>query len=164
MLPRHLLMNLGFAYLGLIMAFGSILLYNEFTSSDRKVDRLAAFLGFTLMSLAGVGAIIVGVFPENTLSYMHIAGAALAIGGGNVGILILGSVLDLPEAMRRYMLVFSTLSITCLTLFAAHRYFGIGAGTMERIAAYPETIWLITFGLYIWRFHQKKAKGKFLML
>jgi hypothetical protein len=27
---------------------------------------------------------------------------------------------------------------------------------MERLAAYPETIWLITFGLYVWRFHPKK--------
>ena len=26
---------------------------------------------------------------------------------------------------------------------------------MERVAAYPETIWLITFGLYIWRFNRK---------
>ena len=26
---------------------------------------------------------------------------------------------------------------------------------MERVAVYPETIWLITFGLYIWRFNRK---------
>jgi hypothetical protein len=31
---------------------------------------------------------------------------------------------------------------------------------MERIAAYPVTIWLITFGLYISRFHPKKT-GKY---
>jgi hypothetical membrane protein len=86
---------------------------------------------------------------------MHVAGAGLAIGAGNVGIFILGAALSLPEAMRRYMLVFSTVSLTALFLFAFHQYFGIGAGTMERIAAYPETIWLITFGLFIWRFHPK---------
>jgi hypothetical protein len=31
---------------------------------------------------------------------------------------------------------------------------------MERVAAYPETFWLIIFGLYIWRFHPK-ASGKY---
>jgi uncharacterized protein involved in response to NO len=29
---------------------------------------------------------------------------------------------------------------------------------MERVAAYPVTIWLIAFGLYIWRFNPKKSK------
>jgi hypothetical membrane protein len=86
---------------------------------------------------------------------MHVTGAALAIGVGNVGIFILGAMLCLPESMRRYMLLFSTTSATALFLFAFHKYFGIGAGTMERIAAYPETIWLIVFGLYVWRFHPK---------
>jgi hypothetical membrane protein len=60
--------------------------------------------------------------------------------------------------MRRSMLMFSSMALTALLLFAAHKYFGIGAGTMERLAAYPETIWLITFGLYIWRF-DPKANG-----
>jgi hypothetical protein len=38
-------------------------------------------------------------------------------------------------------------------LFGTDRYFGLGAGSMERIAAYPETLWLIRFGLYISRNH-----------
>jgi hypothetical protein len=49
------------------------------------------------------------------------------------------------------------LAIAALVCFASHKYFGIGGGIMERIAAYPETIWLITFGLYIWRFHPKQS-------
>ena len=108
------------------------------------------------MGLAGVGAVLVGIFPENTNGTMHKVGAGLAIGLGNVGIFILGAVLSgLPESMRRYMLVFSTISLTALVLFATHKSFGIGAGTMERVAAYPQTIWLITFGLYVWRFRPR---------
>jgi hypothetical membrane protein len=154
--PRHLYMDAAFIFLGIVMATGSVLLYHEFTER-RRVERNAARIGFTCMAVGGVGAMIVGAFPENTISAMHIAGAGLAIGAGNLGIFILGAVLDLPEAMRRYMLLFSTISATALFLFAFHKYFGIGAGTMERVAAYPETIWLITFGLYIWRFHRKDA-------
>lgn len=153
--PRHPYMNVAFMFLGIVMAGGSMLLYNEF--KDRGgAEQNAAFTGFLFMGIAGIGAMFVGIFPENTIGTMHKIGAALAIGLGNLGILILGAVLSrLPEAMRRYMLVFSTISLTALVLFACHKYFGIGAGTMERIAAYPETIWLITFGLYVWRFRPR---------
>jgi hypothetical membrane protein len=65
--------------------------------------------------------------------------------------------LTLPESMRRSMLMFGSLALVALLCFASHRSFGIGHGTMERIAAYPVTIWLITFGLYIWRFNPKRS-------
>ena len=50
--------------------------------------------------------------------------------------------------MRRSMLTFSTLSLAALLCYAFHKYFGIDQ-IMERVAAYPMTIWLITFGLHI---------------
>jgi len=155
--PRHTLMNVSFIFLGVVMVAGSALLYQEITAQRR--ERVAGLLGFGLMALAGLGAILVGAFPENTSGALHITGAGLAIGAGNLGIFVLGALLSLPEAMRRYMLLFSVTSLTALVLFAAHRYFGIGAGTMERIAAYPETIWLISFGLFIWRFHPKDRRA-----
>ena len=154
--PRWWLMDyVGFLLLGLVMVVGSALLYHEFTQRAPR-ERRAAMIGFSLMASAGLGAILVGFFPENVNSTMHILGAFLAIGLGNVAIFALGAVLTLPESMRRSMLTFSTLSLAALVCFASHKYFGIGAGIMERLAAYPETIWLITFGLYVWRFHPKK--------
>jgi hypothetical protein len=55
--------------------------------------------------------------------------------------------------MRRSMLTFSSLALAALLCFASHKYFGIGRGMMERLAAYPVTIWLVTFGLYILKGH-----------
>jgi len=153
--PRHVLMNVDFIYLGAVMIAGSTLLYHEFRERG-GTEQNAAFVGFLLMAVGGLGTIIVGAFPENTVSVLHITGAAMAIGGGNFCIFILGAVLKLPESMRRYMLVFSITSLTAGGLFASHKYFGIGAGSMERIAAYPETVWLITFGLFIWRYHPEE--------
>lgn len=152
--PRHTVMNIAFVFLGVVMAIGSLLIYQEFTER-RRAERVAAFIGFTLMAIGGVGAVLVGIFPENTMRTMHLTGAGLAIGAGNAAILVLGLVLALPESMRRYMLIFSTVSLTALVSFASGKYFGIGQGAMERIAAYPETVWLIIFGLYISRNHQK---------
>jgi len=156
--PRWWLMNYaGFLLLGLIMVIGSALLYHEFTER-RLRERRAAMIGFASMALAGIGSIIVGFFPENENRTMHILGAFLAIAIGNVAILVLGGVLTLPESMRRSMLIFSTLALAALFCFASHKSFGIGQGMMERVAAYPVTIWLITFGLYIWRFKPKHSK------
>ena len=155
--PRWWLMDyVGFLVLGLVMVFGSALLYHEFTERPSR-ERRAALVGFCLIALGGFGSILVAFFPENENRTMHIIGAALAIGVGNVAILVLGVVLTLPESMRRSMLVFSSVALVALVCFASHRYFGIGHGTMERIAAYPVTIWLITFGLYIWRFQPKRS-------
>jgi hypothetical membrane protein len=156
--PRSWLMDYaGFVLLGLFMVVGSALLYHEFTDRVSR-ERRAAMIGFDLMALAGLGTILVGLFPENKNRTMHIIGAFLAIAIGNVAILVLGAVLTLPESMRRSMLIFSSLALAALVCFASHRSFGIGRGTMERIAAYPVTIWMITFGLYVWRFEPKKSR------
>jgi hypothetical membrane protein len=155
--PRWWLMDyVGFLLLGLVMVVGSALLYHEFTERPRR-ERRAAMVGFSLIAVGGLGSILVAFFPENDNRTMHIIGAALAIGVGNLAILALGAILVLPESMRRSMLLFSSLALVALVCFASHRYFGIGHGTMERVAAYPVTIWLIAFGLYIWRFHPKRS-------
>jgi hypothetical membrane protein len=155
--PRWWLMDYaGFLLLGLIMVIGSALLYHEFTERVAR-ERRAAMLGFGFMALAGLGSILVGLFPENENRTMHIIGAFLAIAIGNVAILVLGGVLTLPESMRRSMLIFSSLALAALLCFASHKSFGIGQGMMERVAAYPVTIWLISFGLYIARFRPKKS-------
>ena len=155
--PRWWLMDyVGFLLLGLVMMVGSALLYHEFTDRPQR-ERRAAVFGFGLIALGGLGSILVGFFPENENGTMHIIGAFLAIAIGNIAILVLGAVLTLPKSMRRSMLMFSSLALAALLCFASHRSFGIGRGTMERIAAYPVTIWLITFGLYIWRFNPKRS-------
>jgi hypothetical protein len=33
--------------------------------------------------------------------------------------------------------------------FASSHYLGLGEGGMERIVAYPQTLWLIFFGTYL---------------
>ena len=62
--PRHVWMNVAFIYLGAVMIVGSTLLYHEFRKKG-GTEQNAAFVGFLLMALGGVGTIIVGTFPEN---------------------------------------------------------------------------------------------------
>lgn len=155
--PRHDLMNAGFIFLGLVMAVGSLLICQEFTERGGR-QRLMARVGFSLLGLAGAGSIVVGLFPENTVRDAHVVGAALAIGVGNLAILVLWLALPLPAGLRRLMFFIGTVSIGALVLFASHRYLGIGAGGMERVAAYPQTVWLIRFGTYQFGTHRLPAR------
>jgi hypothetical membrane protein len=160
--PRWLLMDIAFVVLGLVMLVGSLFIYQEFTFAKRAKpdpERIAAFVGFSFMAVAGLGSILVGVRPENTTAFLHSTGAGIAIGLGNIGILVLALVLrSLPEGLRTFMRFFSVLSLLAAICFATGHDFGIGQGGMERIAAYPMTVWLIAFGMYISRTHRAQPQ------
>jgi hypothetical membrane protein len=145
--PLHSWMNASFIVLGVSMLIGAMFIYQEF----RKSRGSAA--GFGCMAVSGVGTLLVGVFPENTISALHFLGAMLPFVIGNLGMIILGLVLDLPKNLRLYSVISGAIALGALLLFIINTYLGLGVGGMERIAAYPQTVWLIIFGLYMSRSH-----------
>jgi hypothetical membrane protein len=163
--PRHALMNAAFVLLGVVMSLGSLFIYQEFRQVS-LLQRRGAMVGFTVMGVAGVGAVLVGAFPENANHAVHLTGAALAIGGGIVAMFVLGWVLELPVRLGTFARGLAPVAMTALVLFACHRDFGLGRGTMERLAAYPVTIWLIAFGCYMARGHVRGPHllGRLLLL
>jgi hypothetical membrane protein len=151
--PYHSLMNASFICLGILMASGSLLIYQEFR------ERLTTLVGFSLMALAGFGTLLVGLFPENTVATLHSLGASLPFAIGNLCLIILSlSIPNLSRIVRIYTFLSGFLPIVALILFLSHSYAGLGIGGMERIVAYPQTIWLIFFGLYMSRNHYMKNK------
>lgn len=149
--PLRLLMNASFVVLGCTMIAGSMLIYREFREGR------AAIVGFTFMAFAGFGTLLVGLFPENTIGALHTIGAALPFFIGNVGIVILGATLSIPKNLRAYTIASGILSLAALALLTTHRYHGLGNGGMERLTAYPKTIWLIVFGIYMSRKHYRRV-------
>lgn len=150
--PLHALMNTSFITLGITMVVGAVLIYHEFRESAGTTT------GFGLMALAGLGTLLVGLFPENTILALHALGAALPFLVGNIGLVVLGYSLDLPVGLRRYTIASGIISLVALVLFATHTYLGIGIGGMERLTAYPQTMWLIVFGIYISRNHYRLSR------
>lgn len=170
--PRHVLMNASIIALGAAMLVCSVLIYTEFTvpaaaragSWEARRQGWGAKFGFTSMALGGAGAVVVGAAPENVNGTAHILGAAGAIGGGGIAILVLGALLlSLPEGMRHYMLIAGSIAAVAAFSFAFKHHFGLGAGGMERLAQYPQSIWLIMLGLYTTRDHYVRGlTGRFL--
>ncbi len=152
--PLHAEMNASFIMLGLTMALGSLLIYQQFTRTR------SSLIGFSMMAAAGVGAVLVGVFPENTISLLHGLGAFLAIGVGNVALIVLGLGLrGVRPGFRAYTYATGVIATAAFVLFALGIYLGLGQGGMERLAGYPQTLWLIALGCYMsgvrYRAHRK---------
>jgi len=86
--PLHANMNISFVTLGLTMMGGAFLLRKQLANN------LVANLGYIFMALAGLGTILVGLFPENTVSALHILGAALPFFLGNIGMILIGITME----------------------------------------------------------------------
>ena len=136
--PLHGVMNASFILLGLAMTAGSVLLYRQFCRSRT---------GFSFMALAGVGAMLVGVFPEDTVYWAHIAGADLAFLLGNVALIVFGLTLRAPRWFSWYSIASGAVALVALVLFLTHHRFFLELGGMERLVAYPQTIWLVAFAV-----------------
>lgn len=142
--PDHAQMNASFILLGVTMAVGSLLIYQEFRKSR------ATLIGFALMGLAGAGTILVGLNPENVNSLGHGLGAFLGLVVGNVSMVILAiAIHQARKGFRVYTMLSGSLSIVAFVLFMLKINLGIGQGGMERLVSYPQTLWLALFGIYM---------------
>jgi hypothetical membrane protein len=147
--PLHGLMNASLVLLGLSMTIGAALVYQEVRRSR---------VGFFMMGTAGVGAILVGVFPEDTIYWAHITGADLAFLLSNIALIIFGLGLRLPRWFSWYTIASGAVALVALVLFLTHNRFFLGLGGMERVVAYPQTIWLIVYGLYMTSSRNRSAE------
>jgi len=141
--PLHTLMNVSFIVLGATMIAGSVLIGHALPPTRARK------LGFLFMTIAGVGVVVVGIFPENTVPALHGLGATLPFTIGNVGVIVLGLTLALPRALRLVTLTLGVIALAALVFYASSHYLGLGEGGIERLVAYPQTVWLILLGGYL---------------
>jgi hypothetical membrane protein len=147
-------MNLAFVALGLLMVAGAPLVHQEFR------ERRLAVLGFAGMAIAGLGTVLVGLFPEDVNHTLHVIGAAGPFLVGNVALIILSCTLTMSMSVRASTGIVGGIGLVGLLLFAVGVDLGLGQGGMERVAAYPQTIWLIIFGLYMSTSHYRKRRRR----
>jgi hypothetical membrane protein len=138
--PHHGVINLSYIALGAAMIVGALIIYQEF-----RYNR-GAIIGFSSIAIAGLGAILIGIFPENTVHWVHLLGSAMVFGIGNLAIITLGLSLKLPKWLHIYSVASGVIALTAVGLFITHTYLGLGYGTLEHTATDSETIWMIVIG------------------
>jgi len=115
--PWHLVFNISIVVMGLLILLAVVLLRTAFPA------RRTRMIGLGLLAVAGVGAIGVGLFPENVNISAHSLSALLAF----------------------------LCSGLALVLFLSKVYVGLGVGGMERLIVAPVLLWSIVVGIHLAR-------------
>ncbi|MEU7412287.1 hypothetical protein BLA24_30815 [Streptomyces cinnamoneus] len=142
--PEHGLMNGSFIALGTLLLLGVALTGRALWRQGR-----AAAAARVLLAGAGVGFVLVGLAPADVNENLHILGALLIMGTGNIGLLLaaFGLADNAPALLRRAAGLLSVLAVAAFGLFLSHHYLGLGMGGMERVALLPLLAWSFTVGL-----------------
>jgi hypothetical membrane protein len=99
-----------------------------------------------LMILTGMGAIGVGLFPENMSPYHEIFAGITFVFGGLSEILSF-ALLRFPMSIA--VIFLGGLTLGSLVLFVLGIHLGLGPGGMERMIVYPVILWGAGFGGYL---------------
>lgn len=148
--PLHALMNAGFLVQGGTFAVGSVLVTGVLLRAGARRATVRV-----LLVASGSGTFLVGIFHQSLalysagLNWLHLTSAVLAIGAGNLGIILLGVlVLANPEWRwygRAVILVGVVGGVGSFFLLLGADV-GIGIGFVERVAIYPLNIWTVGTG------------------
>ncbi len=142
--PRHAVMNAGFVLVGALHIAGLVV-----TRSVWRRGWLAA-IGLVGLGLGAAGAMLVGFAPLDLYHRLHVAGAGLALVVGNAGLTLLGlALLRRAPAFGLFSLAFGAIPLTAFLLYSNHIFLGIGRGSMERLAANPQTVWYAVVGVML---------------
>lgn len=141
--PLHSWMNASFVVLGMTMTFGSVLISRNIATGPGPK------MGFAAMAISGAGVVMVGIFPENSVSALHGLGTTMPFVLGNISLLILALSLKVPVLLRCYIFLSGGIAILGLVVYVSGHYLGLGEGGMERVVAYPQTVCLIVIGFYL---------------
>ncbi|MFI6791761.1 DUF998 domain-containing protein [Nonomuraea sp. NPDC050383] len=153
--PLHAVMNAGFVVHGVLLLAGTLL-----AGACWGRGRIAASARVLLVINAG-GWVLVGLVPADVDENLHVLGALLIMGLGNLGLICTGFS-PLGSLFGRLRPI--TLSIAAAAVLGAWLFFsqhdpGIGMGTLERVAAFAMDAWVVVMALAILRAHRSDNAG-----
>ena len=137
--PSSMIFNFSIVILGIMITLSSYYIYKLFRS----------FALTSVVFLAGVGSIGVGVFPE-TYGVLHTISSIITFIPASF-IPLVASFVIRDSFFRIFSVAMSTLSIISLALFISRNDLGLGIGGIERLIVYPILFWALFFGGYVLR-------------
>ncbi len=142
--PRHAWLNGGLTLLGAQVVLGTLLL--QPVLGDDRYGRAAG----SLLVLAGAALPFVGAFPEDTGKPWHAVAATVHFAAAGLGTVASGLAVRArhPRAgALAFVLGGASLAGTVLTLAGSGA--GVGRAAVERLAAWPFTLWTTAAGVLI---------------
>jgi hypothetical membrane protein len=144
--PAHRLMDASFVLQGVLILTGALLLRPALRGRGARVAPI-------LLAVSAVGVVLVGIFPLDTYTRMHAAGAVLHLVGAGLGLLALAYGLrPRSEALGTTVVLLGLVSTAMTVFFLVGVTDYLGRGGTERGAAYALPIALALTGGFLWRF------------
>ncbi|MEM3823809.1 MAG: DUF998 domain-containing protein [Candidatus Bathyarchaeia archaeon] len=134
--PSAPIFNASVFLLGLTVVAGAYFL--------RQTIKNRIFL--CLLILCGVGAMGVGIFPED-FGLIHFVVSLIAFLFGALS--AVASYRFQKAPLSYFAVILGVISLAALILFGLKFDLGLGVGGMERMIAYPILLWAIGFGGYL---------------
>jgi len=131
--PTSTIFNASIVLLGLLVLAGAYFLQKSFKWKPAT----------SLVALAGVGALGVGLFPETTGIVHGIFSLIVFLFAGLAAIVTFW--LQRPPLSYLSVLL-GAVTLIALILYIGNVYLGLGPGGMERMVVYPVLLWAIGFG------------------
>ena len=134
--PSSLIFNSSVFLLGVLAVGGAYFIQRAFNYKLFSV----------LAAITGIGAIGVGLFPEDA-GVAHVVFSLITFLFAGLSA-ILSYKLQKPP-LSYFSVVLGAVSLLALVLFGSGIHLGLGKGGMERIIAYPALLWAIGFGGHV---------------
>ncbi|NYV74290.1 DUF998 domain-containing protein [Streptomyces sp. UH6] len=141
--PEHALMNASFVALGVLFLAGVVLAGGLWRGGPAGTAARVA------LGTAAAGFALVGLAPADVDERLHVLGALLGIGVGNVGLLLSAAGLSdrVAGVWRWGAAALGVVASTACVLLLLRQDLGLGMGGMERVAAYPILLWAFALGV-----------------
>ncbi|MFI1254934.1 DUF998 domain-containing protein [Streptomyces netropsis] len=154
--PLHAAMNTSFVVHGVLLLAGTLL-----TGAGWGRGRLSATARMLFAVNAG-GWVVVGLAPADVNEDLHVLGAFIIMGLGNIGLVCAGFA---PRSSLFGRLRAVTLSVAAVAVAAAWMFFGqddpgTGLGSLERIAAFALDAWVLVMALALFGLPRKDDSGR----
>jgi hypothetical membrane protein len=142
--PLHAVMNASFVLQGVLISAGALLAWPAFPTGWLRA------LALGLIAASGLGVFVVGLAPEDFAPRWHYLGAGEHFALCNAGAALLGvSLIRRAPTAGLVSLAAGLIGLAGLVCLATRHYFGLGVGGIERVTAYPFTLWIAGMGLWL---------------
>ena len=143
--PGAALMNASFIAQAVLIVLGAVLLLPALIG-------LGGRLATVLLSAAGVGTLLVGLFPSDTGGTLHTVGAILYLLVGGLGLIALAyGIRPRSEPVGTAVALLGLVGVIGTVFFGTGVHQLLGEGGTERLAAYVLPVALAVTAVLLWR-------------